>query len=116
MALEFGSQDAVKPHHTIPTLVWNILGSAALGFSSFVLTSNLAGMVRTLVIHSMDKHAWEWLSKEAILPYMLLLVVLPLTVIIPAGRRVLSHDVMGRLQLLAVLGAPAALMLVIMAH
>ena len=92
---------------TKPFVFWNILGSVALGFAGFVLTSNLAGMVWSVAVHPADS-IWEMLTQDSIPAYGVILVGVPLAVVALVGRRSLARRIMDYRQILAILGTAAA--------
>ena len=91
---------------------WNVIGTASLGFSSFVLVSNLAGSIGTVVRELMQTdQVWAVLANYYLTPYGVFLIVVSGIVCFIIIKRATTHNVIGPMQLAAAAGAGSTLAL-----
>ena len=96
----------------LPSFFWNIVGTASLGFSAFVLTVNLAGFLNVVVRDLMQTdQVWTVLADSYLAPYGFFLIVVSYIVCYIIIKRAITHNVMGYLQLSIVVATASMLAL-----
>ena len=91
---------------------WNVIGTASLGFSSFVLIANLGGSIGNVVMDLMQTdQVWIVLANPYLAPYGAFLIIVSGVVCFIIIKRATARNMIGPLQLAAAAGAGSTLAL-----